>query len=158
MKVNIVVHSQSGHTARVARAVASILRDRGSDPDLMLLRPVGKVHPGATDFSLKSLPEIEPFDALMFGGPVWAFGQSPVIRKCLAEIPSLKGKKALGFVTMGFPFRVLGGTRAIRQINEQLDLLGADVHPGTVLPYTIPPSDEKVKGVAEEIVSHLLSA
>ncbi len=158
MNANIIVHSQSGHTARVAKDIRDVLRDRGNSADLMLLRPTGKIHPGSRDVSLRSMPETAPYDVLLFGGPVWGFRASPVVRKCLSELSSLKGKKTVCFVTMGFPFRALGGTRALRQMNNLLDLSGADILPGVVVPYTMPPSDEKVRGFSEEIVALLESS
>ena len=44
MHVGIVIHSQSGHTANLARAIAARLRENGHEVDIELLRPKGSVN------------------------------------------------------------------------------------------------------------------
>jgi flavodoxin len=156
MRIVIVIHSQSGHTANVARSVASALRDKGHDVDIDLLRAVGKVHSGATNFELRNIPDISSYDAIIVGCPVWGFAASPVMMKFLQASFSCKGKKILPFVTMGFPFAFLGGTRAIRRMVDALSLSGAALLDGEVIPYGFGLSAAKMSAVTNRIVSRLL--
>jgi flavodoxin len=79
MKIGVFVHSQSGNTARFGLAITHALREKSQDVDVELLRPVGKVRPRARHIEFRTLPEIEEYDMLLFGGPIWAFNASPVL-------------------------------------------------------------------------------
>ncbi|MFP4162829.1 MAG: flavodoxin family protein [Chitinispirillaceae bacterium] len=154
MKIGIVVHTSSGHTLTFARAVESKLKSRGHQVDVLGLRTIGAVTPGSrSKFELKSPPELDEYDLVMVGGPVWAFKASPVIMKFLAQVKSLKGKKALSFVTMGLPFKFTGGERAIRMMNEELEASGADVLSGEMLHYMFKTDQKKLEEAVERICS-----
>jgi menaquinone-dependent protoporphyrinogen IX oxidase len=81
-------------------------------------------------YTIKNPPDLSEFDAVLVGGPVWAFKASPVIMKYLVEdVQKLKGKKAMAFVTMvGY-----GGDRALKMMNEELEASAADVLEGEKL-------------------------
>jgi NAD(P)H dehydrogenase (quinone) len=138
MNIGIIVHSQSGHTAALAKAIAEHFRASGHEVDIKALMTSGLTKPGSRNFSISNTPEqeeIDAFDAILFGGPVWGFKASPVIREYLAWLKKLKGKKVLSFVTMGFPWKTLGGHQAIRAMNEELEASGGTVLPGEILHY-----------------------
>lgn len=138
MHLGIIIHSQSGHTASVARAIAEKFRGRGHEVDLKLLLTSGMSKPGSRNFSICNAPEdeeIASFDALLVGGPVWGFRASPVIREFLTWLKKLEGKKALAFVTHGLPWPTLGANQAIHAMNEDLRASGATVLPGEALHY-----------------------
>lgn len=138
MNVGIVVHSQSGHTARLARSVAEKLRAAGHEVSVELLRAQGRVRPRARNVELRKLPDIEEYDAVLFGAPVWAFEASPVILACLAGLSSLRGKKVLNFVTKALPVVLFtGGRRAIEQMNGAAESRGAEVVEGEIFRYGV---------------------
>jgi NAD(P)H dehydrogenase (quinone) len=155
MNVGIIVHSQSGHTAHFAKAIADQLRENGHEVDLKLLRPTGAARPLAKNISLRSVPDPAEYDTLLLGGPVWGFSASPVCLAYLEKIDSLKKKITLPFVTMGFPFKPLGGVKAIRKLESRLAILGADVREGEILKWTFKPSDEKIVSAAKRICGRL---
>ena len=93
MKIAIVIHTQSGHTAQFGRAIASKFNQNGHECDVLPLRTTGQVSPGSRKFSIKNPPDIYNYDAALFGGPVWAFSASPVIMSYLSELKNLKSKK-----------------------------------------------------------------
>lgn len=155
MKVVIAVHSQSGHTALLAKQTAGVLNAAGHDTDLQLLRPKEFAKPRMKNVELKDVPDIASYDVVIVGGPVWAFTASPVTLSFLSSIPNLKGKKALALVTYSLPFKAVNATRAISAIESRLDSLGAEVLPGESLHWMIPPSEDKQKIVARRIVDRL---
>jgi len=157
MNVGIVIHTTSGHTLAFARAIEEILKQKGHEVEILYLRTVGRVTPtGSGNFSIKNPPELDEFNTVLFGGPVWAFKASPVIMKFLAdEVKSLKNKKALSFVTMGLPFKFTGGDRALRMMDEQLEASGADVVEGEKLLYFFKTDKEKMVAAAQRICDRL---
>ncbi|MBN1757789.1 MAG: hypothetical protein JW863_05700 [Chitinispirillaceae bacterium] len=133
MKIGIVVYSQSGITAKVARTLATALTAKGHDIDITLLRTIGKLKPRSTDFEIKNAPSVDEFDALVVAGPVWAFTICPVILKYVRGLGKLSGKKVLCYVTKGLPFSWTGGTRALKEIEAELSLSDASVFPGEMI-------------------------
>ncbi|MDR0330647.1 MAG: hypothetical protein LBH93_02935 [Chitinispirillales bacterium] len=137
MKIGIVIHTNTGHTLKFAQAIRDKLTAKGHEVDITGLRTQGVISSGIipivrTNFSIKNPPDLGEFDAVLIGGPVWAFKASPVIMRYLVEdVRTLKGKKALAFVTMGGG----GGDRALRMINEELEASAADVVEGEKLKY-----------------------
>ncbi len=155
MKIAIVIHTSSGHTLAFARAIESKLISKGHEVDIIGLRTIGTVTPSSrSKFELKSPPEMDEYDAVMVGGPVWAFKASPVIMKYLAQVKNIKGKKAYTFVTMGLPFKFTGGDRAIRMMTEELEASGADVLGGEALQYLFKTDQKKLDAAVERICSH----
>ena len=156
MKVGIVIHTSSGHTLAFARAIESKLISKGHKVEIIGLRTIGAVTPsGRSKFQLKSPPELDEFDTVLVGGPVWAFKASPVIMKFLAQTKSLKGKKGLSFVTMGLPFKFTGGERAIHMMNEELEASGADVLDGETLLYLFKANQKRMDEAVERICSKI---
>jgi flavodoxin len=138
MHIGIIVFSQSGHTAAAAKAIAEKFRANGHEVDIKLLLTTGMTRPGSNHFTICNSPEqedIDSYEALIIGTPVWAFKESNVIREFLTWLNKLNGKKALGFCTMVFPWKSLGGNQAILHMSEDLRASGATVLPGEILPY-----------------------
>lgn len=155
MKAAIVIHSQSGHTVVLAKAIAELLRKAGHEVDIELLRVRGKATPGARNFEIRNSPDVSPYDVLLVGGPVWGFSASPVIMRFLGELTSIKGKRAAPFVTMGFPHRALGGARALKKMTESLELSGAEVMEGEAVFYFFRRNQERIDAAAQRICERL---
>jgi flavodoxin len=153
MKLIIVVHTQSGHTGECARAVAERFRNAGHDVDISMLRTVGAVSPRSTKFDLKNPPEINEYDGVIFGAPVWAFTASPVIMKYLGGLKNMKGKKALNFVTKGLPFNWTGGTQALKAMDNEVETTNGTVLQGEIVRFGIKADKEKMKALADSIFS-----
>jgi NAD(P)H dehydrogenase (quinone) len=153
MKIGMFIHSQSGNTAKLGLAVTHSLREKGHEVSIELLRPLGKVHPRVRHVEFRNLPEPDEFDLVIFGGPIWAFGPSPVIVSLLKQLTTLKGKKALCFTTSGFPTAISGARGAIRRINELLDGLGATVLDGVPLFWGFYCGKKKLDATVEKICS-----
>ncbi len=132
MKIAIVVYSQTGNTRKFAEIIEKKLKSKKHATDLFDLKVTGDVHPGAKNFKISNSPDISSYDTVLIGTPVWAFSSAPVIPAFLKNT-DLKGKKVLPFVTMGFPFKVLGGTRAISVLSKAAANNGAEVLPGSIV-------------------------
>lgn len=155
MKIGIIIHTQSGHTAQFARAIAAKFNSVGHEAEIDLLRTVGQVSPGSKKFSIKNAPSLEQYDAILFGGPVWAFKASPVIMALLRGVIKIKNKKVLSFVTMAFPFSWLGGKQAIKEMNQELDASGGIVLPGEILHFLLKPNAQKMEQAVQRIYEKL---
>lgn len=151
MKIGIIIHTQSGHTAQFARAIAAKFNCNGHEAEIEMLRTVGQVSPGSKKFTIKNSPSVEQYDAILFGGPVWAFSASPVIMAYLSQIEKIKNKKVLSFVTMGFPFAWMGGKQAIKALNQELDTSGGDVLSGEILQFLFRVDKKKMEQAVERI-------
>jgi flavodoxin len=156
MHIVIIVHSQSGHTAALAKTIAERFRSGGHEVDITPLQTSGLHKPGSRDFTISHAPEEEDLcrcDAVLFGGPVWGGRASPVIMEYLRWMKKLNGKKALCFVTKGLPWKALGGTQAIRAMNEEIRASGGTVLPGEILHYFFGFNKLKLQEAVERIYS-----
>jgi flavodoxin len=156
MKIGIFVHSQSGNTARLALAVTHALREKGQEVDVELLRPVGKTHPGARHVELKNVPELDGYDMVLLGGPVWGFNASPVVVSFLHQVAGLKGKKTMFFLTSGFPSPFSGWNRAHKKIRELLEESMATVIEGESLFWGFYCSKKRLDAAVERICRKVL--
>lgn len=127
MKIGIIVHSQTGNTHSVALKLQEKLTAAGHSVEVEQLKTVGEVKPGAKDISFEALPDIKQYDALVFGAPVQAFSLSAVMKSYLDQVASLQGKKTALLVTQHFPYRWMGGSRAVGQMRMACEAKGAAV-------------------------------
>jgi flavodoxin len=153
MKIGVFVFSQSGNTAKLGLAVTHVLREKGHEVSVELLRPVGKVSLRSRNVRFRTMPEPEEFDVLLFGGPNWAFGSCPVIVSLLRQLETLKGKKTLFFMTSGLPDSLSGAKRAIAKVNGLCEGLGASVLPGASLAWGLYCGKKRLDAAAEKISS-----
>jgi flavodoxin len=160
MNIGIVIHTNSGHTLKFAQALRDKLVSLGHEVDLTGLRTVGRVSVGVlpigrVNFTIKNPPDLQEFDAVLVGAPVWGFKASPVIMRYLVEdVQKLKGKRALSFVTM----MRFGGNRALKMMNEELEAAGADVLEGEALRYFIKPNAAELAAAVERICGRICGA
>ena len=138
MKIAIIVHSLTGSTLQMAKLIEGKLVKAGHIVNLTQLQtnvPVktGSIHQPMA-FEITNLPDVTEFDAVIAGGPVWAFGPSTIAYKAISTLFGLKGKKLLPFVTMGFPLRGMGGTSAVKHMSKAAAENGAIVLQGVIVP------------------------
>ena len=96
----------------VAKAIAERFRRDNHDVGIKLLMATGMTRPGSKIFTMCNVPgseEIDEYDAILFGGPVFFLRASPVILKFLGRLEKLDGKKVVCFVTQLSPWPSLGG-------------------------------------------------
>jgi flavodoxin len=153
MKLIIVVHTKTGRTAELARKIAEIFRNAGHEIDIAMLRTVGKVTPGTTNFEIKNPPEINNHDAIIFAGPVWGFKASPVIMKYIGSLKDLKNKKIVNVVTKSLPFNWTGGNQALAMMKNEVESANGHVIRGEIVQSFSKASTEKLNAIAENIFS-----
>lgn len=127
MNVGIIVYSHSGNTKSVARKLHEKLVAKGHQAGIEEVVITGEATPGSKDFQLTAIPEVEGFEALIFGSPVQAFALNPAMKAYLEQLPSLAGKKVACFVTKQLPFYWTGGKQALGKINNICQAKGAEI-------------------------------
>lgn len=118
MKIGIVVYSQTEHTYSVAQKLQKRLQEKGNEVELERVVMKGEVHPGSKDMEFEIIPDVDEYDALVFGSPVQAFSLARPMKAYLEQIPSLQGKKIALFVTKGVRFNWTGGNQAIAKMKK----------------------------------------
>ena len=109
MNIGIVVYSWSGNTLAVATDLKEKLFSAGHTVALEQVTVVGERKQGDKEFQLETVPEVAPYDALVFGSAVEAFSLSPVLTEYLKKVGSLEGKNVACLVTQFFPYPWMGG-------------------------------------------------
>lgn len=118
MKIGIIVHSYTGNTYEVAEKIQKKLLEDGKNVEIQRVRMVGGDKPKGKDIELENPPEVDKYDALIFGSPVHAFSLSLAMRTYLEQIPSLQDKKIALFVTKNLRFNWTGGNQAINKMKK----------------------------------------
>ncbi len=159
MKIAIVLHSQTGITLKFANSLKARLSNDGHEVSLTQLQTSVPIKGGSVrqkmDIKISNLPDVSTADVVLLGGPVWAFGPSPVICEAIRLMDSLKGKRILCFVTVGFPFKAWGGKAALRWMDRIAGEKAAQVLPGSICRRG--KLDEEIKQETERISALLLS-
>jgi hypothetical protein len=127
MKIGVIIYSQTGNTLSVGQRLEQKLTAAGHEVTIESVKPLGDVAPGMSNVKFESAPDPEGYDALVFGSPVQAFSLAMAMNAYLKQIPSLQGKQVALLVTEGFPFKWLGGNRAVRQMTKACEGAGATV-------------------------------
>jgi flavodoxin len=159
MNIGIFIHSQSGHTSEMGMAITKILRGKGHTVDIQLMKPVGNIHPRMKHVEFRDeIPDFSSYNAIIFGGPVWAFAPSPVVASFIKEIPDLKGKKAMCFTTSGFPTIFSGARGSLKKLKHQLEDIGADVLQGEPFFWGFIPNKKNMQKSVDSICERINKA
>ena len=83
MKIGIIFHSKTGTTLGFGHLIGGTLREEGHQIELVDLQTDAPVNFGsvrsAPSFKVTNLPDGSKYDALLVGGPVWAFSACPAL-------------------------------------------------------------------------------
>jgi len=93
MNIGIIIYSQTGNTNSVALKLKEKLSAAGHSVDIEQIEISGELGPRATNFQLKTKPDVDTYDALVFGAPVQAFSLSPAMKSYLTD-GITKGQKS----------------------------------------------------------------
>jgi flavodoxin len=118
MKIGIIVHSITNNTYSVAQKISENLFAAGNEVKIERVNMVGGNKPQGKDIEIENPPDVNQYDALIFGSPVHAFSLAPAMKLYMEQIPSVQDKKIALFVTKGLRFDWTGGTRAIGQMKK----------------------------------------
>lgn len=158
MNVGIVVYSQTGNTRSVAAKLAEVATAAGYRVRLQEIQLAEERKQGARAFKLGPLPSLDGLDFVVFGAPVEAFSLSPVMIESLKELPSLRDRRVACLVTQGFPYRWLGGNRALRQMAKLCEAKGATVLGGDVVNWMGAGLDGRIARAVERLAALLRPA
>ena len=126
MEIGIIVYSKTGNTYSVAEKLQKKLKADGHSVELGEVKTVDEVKP-RENITFENKPEIDEYDAVIFGSPVHAFSLAPAMKEYLNQIQSLEGKKVACYVTKGLPFKSTGGKQAISQMTEIVQSKGGNI-------------------------------
>jgi len=151
MKIGIILYSQTGNTYSVSLKLKEKLITAGHSVDIERLKVVGEVRPGTKDIGFENLPDVEPYDVLVFGSPVQAFSLSSVMASYLTQIVSLQGKKVALLVTQFFPFPWMGGNRTAGQMKKICESKGAVICGAEIVNWSNPSREKRITEVVEKL-------
>lgn len=158
MKIGIIVHSHTGNTLKVAMQLEAALVAAGNVVTLGRVESESKETNMQGPVKLVSAPDPTPYETVVFAAPVWAFSLNPVMKAYLAQIPDLRGKCVVGFVTHHFALPWLGGNRAVRQLKVALEAKGAQVMKTGIVNWSGKALDAQIDHVVSELSEALASA
>jgi flavodoxin len=151
VNIGIIVFSQTGNTHSVALKLQEKLEKGGHSVKLEQIEISGELGPQATDFQLKTKPQVDAYDAVVFGAAVMAFSLSPAMKRYLTQISSLEGRKVACLVTQFFPFAWMGGNRAVRQMTKLCEAKGATVRGSGIVNWSRSRRDEQIAQVTDRL-------
>ena len=126
MNIGIIVYSHTNHTFSVAMKLKERLSAAGHVVRLERVEVYGPAKLGATYVRLKTKPEIDTYDALVFGSPVRGGAMPPAMTSYLEQVASLQGKRVACLVTHFFPPE-WGANQTIKRMKEICESKGATV-------------------------------
>ncbi len=151
MNIGIILYSETGNTYSVSQKLKEKFIKVGHSVNIERLKVIGKVNPGKKNIQFDSLPDIEPYDALVFGSPVQAFSLSSTMTAYMSQIKSLQDKKVAFLVTQFFPFPWLGGNRTIGQMKKICESKGAIVFGTAVINWSKPSRKKQITDMVEKL-------
>ena len=151
MNIGIILYSETGNTYSVSQKLKEKIVKAGHSVNIERLKVIGKVHPSTKDVKFESLPDIEPYDALVFGSPVQAFSLSSAMTAYLSQIKSLLDKKVAFLVTQFFPFPWLWGNRTIGQMKKICESKGATICGAAVVNWSKPSREKQIAEMVEKL-------
>ncbi|MEO0185603.1 MAG: flavodoxin domain-containing protein [candidate division WOR-3 bacterium] len=155
MHIGIIYYSLTGTTEEFANRIANGLIKEKHHVEVVKIKTNIEVKGPGQKFEIQNNPDCSRFDFILFGGPVWAFSACPVVLQFIKQSIGLTGKKIIPFVTMGFPFKSLGGNNAINQINKAAKTVGAEVISGVIIPKLFHDYKKLMDKAVLEIVSKI---
>ena len=126
MHIGIVVHSNSGHTLRVASELRRHLDEVGHSVRLEELEASAPVRGGTTEVISKTIPSLDECDTVVLGSPVNGGQMSGMMRGYLSQVPSLEGKRVAFLLTHFFP-QAWGTRQTIEEMANLCESKGASV-------------------------------
>lgn len=148
MNIGIIVYSQTENTYSVGFKLQEKLSADGHSVNVQRVVLAGDVHSRSKNITLETAPDVEGYDALIFGSPVQAFSLAKPMSAYLNQLPSLEHKKIACFVTKAMPLNWTGGNQAISQMKKICQSKGGAVI-GTEIVVWNKKRDKKIAELAE---------
>ena len=126
MNIGIIVYSRTGHTLSVAQTLKEGMSVAGHEVMLDQVETAGPVSLSATRAELKTKPDVDEFEAVVFGSPVQGGVPAAPVMSYLEQVASLEGKQVACFVTGVLPAG-WGRNQALAKMKEICESKGATV-------------------------------
>jgi flavodoxin len=149
MKIGIIVYSRTSNTYGVAQRLEKKFTQLGHNTTLLQVSGTDDNQRKSKHVVLKDIPDITPFDVLIFGSPVHALHLSPIMQAYLDHLPTLKNKIVAGFVTQAFPFAFMGGNQAITCLKALTHLKSTTLSASHIIHWF--PNSKREKNIDETI-------
>ena len=88
MKCIVIYYSQTGNTAKIARAIHRGMSRRAQHCDIATVREI-------------SPQDVEKYDLIGLGSPVWMGAETPNVRNFIESVPRQEGRHIFSFCTHG---------------------------------------------------------
>lgn len=150
MKIGIIVHSHTGNTYSVAQELKEKLVAVGHSVSVESVTASNDDESDAGQVQLTNKPDIDEYDAFIFGAPVRGLALSPVMAAYLDRLKAGMKKNAACFVTELFPTPDMGGNRAIDQMKQLCDLKEITVCGTGVVNWSNINRRKKILGIVED--------
>lgn len=126
MRIGVILHSQTGNTFFVGQKIKDKLELYGHNVVLLRMTNIDN-DARNVEIELDQNPEIDSFEALVFGGWIQAFSLCPGMMMYLEQLPSLKDKKVTCFLTQYFPYKWMGGSKGLSKMKKIIASKGTTV-------------------------------
>jgi len=127
MKIGIIVDSKSGFTHSIAKKLEGKFSALRHDVQIERINPIDEKQIDIKKIQLKSFPDLNKYEAIIFGAWVRGGSLSPAMAAYMSQMPSLQGKKIACFITKGLPFAWTGGNQTINQMRKLCESKGGKV-------------------------------
>jgi len=149
MKIGIIIHSHTGNTLSVGEKLREVWGSEGHEVTLERVRAENEEPSEALKTALAEAPEIASYDVVVFGAPVRGFSLSPVMKKYLNQIESLKGKEVYCFVTQQLKSPIFGGNHSLGQMKQLCLSKGERVSKSGIVNWSNKKRDEMIDKIVE---------
>jgi len=105
------------------------------------------------DLSAVSLPDLKPYDALVFGAPVQAFSLSLPMRKYMESVKKEKADRVALLVTQQLPYPWLGGNRAVAQLRKAAEDKGFKVQAFSIVHWSRRDRESQLAATVDKLAS-----
>ncbi len=120
MNAKIVYYSYSGNTKGVAERLFKQLKQDNIECEIAAIH-ADEEDPKLKPHHLIDSPDVSQSDVIILASPVRGFSVCPIMKMYLQQLPSLKDKKVIHFVTHHFPMAWLGGTQTNKSVKQLLE-------------------------------------
>lgn len=155
LNIGIIVYSKTGNTFSVAQRIQDKLKSAGHSVTIERVTAMNDDPKDKGEVQLKERPDITPYDALVFGTPVWAFSLPSVMQLYLSQLTGLNGKKTGYYATQQFPYAWMGGNRTLRQMKKICESKSANSFETGVINWSNKEREKQISNLAETIAKTL---
>ncbi|MFP8784122.1 flavodoxin family protein [Planococcus plakortidis] len=151
MKIGIIVHSQSGHTFSVGETLRNRLESEGHEVKLMRMQTIEQpdAPKNLQEIELDSMPDVNGYEALVFGAWVEGFDLCRGFKKYAGQLPALKALSVSCFVTQQFRYKWMGGNRAMSKMTALLEAKGAAVDSTAIINWSHKDREQQIGQLVE---------